>query len=158
MGKDWLAIRTKTEVSKYDAVRNVIQGWPEQVLYKVYQPQISQIAARGAGVIREIIRTDHNTQKEEPGRIKSGDMLKGVHYRVRERKKGFSMFVGWTDGVPGYSIFQEHGTKNGVRAMNSLEASREQMLSDLKALAYKVQIQHASDSTAVNFFDDGEDF
>lgn len=139
MAKDWFNIRVKTEASKFNAVRSKIMGWPEEVAREVYWPRLEEIGNLGAEFIKNIIATDTNTKKYEqggpPGRIDSKDMYNKVRSRARERKQGFSLFVGWNDGRPGYSIFQELGTKSGVQAMNSIQQSQEYMLSLLKSMA-----------------------
>ena len=44
----------------------------------------------------------------------------------------YEFTVGWLDGTPGYSVFQEYGTKNGVAAMNSLQYTADFMRLELK--------------------------
>lgn len=143
MGKDWLNIRVKTEASKFDAVRSKIQGWPEEVAKEVYWPMLQEIGRQGRDYIRAIILSSTTPTGEQrarnggngPGRVKTGQMFDKVSSRARERKTGFSLFVGWAEGRPGYSIFQELGTRNGVIGMNAIAQAEEYMLSQLRAMA-----------------------
>lgn len=141
-GRSWLDISIKTEAKEFDSVRSKIMGWPEEVLKDVYWPQIQEIGRDGAEFMKEIIgSTENNTPTGEArgqdGRVKSGLMRDSVASRARERVKGYSLFVGWITGKPGYSIFQEQGTKNGIVAMNAVGQTQEYMLYRLKALKGK---------------------
>lgn len=141
--KDWATIRTKTKASDFDAVRAKIMGWPEEVAEDVFYPQLEIIAQNGKARIREIIETSATKTGAEraarggngPGRIKTAKMYNSVRARVRKRKNGFSAFVGWIDGTPGYASFQELGTANGVMGMNAIGQAREEMLMQIKGLA-----------------------
>lgn len=138
----WMTVRTKTERARFDSVRSKIMGYPEKVAKERYWPQLEQIAQDGVDYIRYIIATSETRTGQEranrgmgaAGRIDSGDMFDKVGARIRERKTGFSAFVGWIYGKPGYSIFQEQGTKRGVQGMHALEQAREYMLSELRAM------------------------
>lgn len=143
MAKDWFNIRVKTEASAFNAVRNKIMGWPEEVAKEVYWPMLQQVGRDGRDFIRYIILDSTTPTGEErarrggngPGRVNTGNMYNAVSSRARERKDGFSLFVGWADGRPGYSIFQELGTRNGVVGMNAIQQAEEFMLSQLRAMA-----------------------
>lgn len=151
----WFDIRVKTEASKFDAVRSKIMGWPEEVAKEVYWPMLEQIGLEGKAFIQQIIATDQNTKKFREGggegRIKSGLMYRSVKSRARERKNGFSLFVGWIDGRPGYSIFQEYGTRNGVVGMDAIGQAQEYMLSRLRAMAAGA---YSGSNRDINFEDD----
>lgn len=143
MGK-WMDIRVKTEVSKFNAVRSKIEGWPKEVAQDIYFPALEQIAKDGVDFMRFIIisaTTMTGAQRAAaggngPGRVDSGKMYDKVNYRARKRaKNGFSLFVGWVDGQPGYAIFQENGTKNGVIGMEALRQTQEYMYAEVVKLA-----------------------
>lgn len=139
----WFNIRVKTERQKFDAVRSIIQSWPEDVARDVYFPALAQIAEDGKQYVRYIIlSSDTATGRARagqggngPGRVDSGAMYDAVRARVNVNKGSFSALVGWLDGKPGYSIFQEQGTKNGVVGMNALGQAQEYMLSEIRKLS-----------------------
>jgi hypothetical protein len=143
VAKNWADIRVKTEAKNFDAVRAKILGWPEEVAEETYYPQLEIIAQNGKAIIQDIILSSTTPTGEarrssgggSAGRYNTGEMYKQVRARVRKRVRGFSAFVGWLEGKPGYTIFQEHGTKNGVKGMEAVSQSREYMLSRIRALA-----------------------
>lgn len=154
MPYDWFNVRFKTEASALNAVRSKILGWPQEVMREVYKPQIEAIGQEGVEFIRDVIRTSttktgerrQERGKGEPGRIKTGKMLKSVNVRVRDRKVGFTMNVGWIRGEPGYAIFQELGTsgepgddlfrgRDGIRGMDAIGQAHEFMLMRLREVA-----------------------
>lgn len=141
---NWMNIRVKTEASNFNYVRSKIEGWPSEVVEEFYWPALEAIAREGRDIIREIIEgAETPTGREraargegEAGRIKSGKMYNSVTTRVRRRvKNGFSVFTGWINGKPGYSIFQEQGTRNGIEAMNAIGITEVWMLEQIKSLA-----------------------
>lgn len=44
--------------------------------------------------------------------------------RKGKGKVRFFAEMGWLKGMPEYTLFQEYGTKNGIKAMNALDAGR----------------------------------
>ncbi len=133
-GGDWINLRVKVPAQDFNRVRTKIEGWPEEVAKEKFWPALEQIGREGADFIRYIVLTAPD--KDGGGRIKTGEMYDKVQSRARERAgNAFSLFVGWNRGEPGYTIFQELGTKNGVIAMNSISQAQEYMLSQLRALA-----------------------
>lgn len=127
-GRSWFDIRVQTEVENRNAVRSKIMGWPEHVAQTMYWPALDQIGKDGAEFMRGIIVAED--------RIDTWKMHNSVRSRPRQRAKdAYSLFVGWIDGKPGYAIFQEHGTRAGVVAMNSVSQTQEYMLSRIKQLA-----------------------
>lgn len=144
MSGNWFELRLKVPASDFDKVRNKIATWPEEVAKEVYHPQIRAIAEAGAQFIREIIEREVTPTGEErarkggngPGRVKSGKMINAVRARVRPRANGgISATAGWLTGEPGYAIFQELGTKNGVIGMDAIGQAHEFMLSELRRVA-----------------------
>lgn len=167
MGKDWVDIRIKVPQKDFDKIRTRIQGWPDEVMQDVYMPAVRAIAASGREYIRRII--DKSTTKtgearaaaggNGPGRVDTGDMRRAVGARTTPYKsgKGFSMFIGWvgtgsrltrqggdrsTTGAPGYAIFQEHGTKNGVEGMEAISQAEVFVMTKLRALASGKYVGH----------------
>jgi len=139
-----LHIRVKTEAANLNAVRSKIRGWPQHVARTVYWPQLNRITAEGVALGQEIIRTSYTpTGKSraargagEAGRIDTGNMIKSFTARNRETAgESFSSFVGWIYGKPGYSIFQELGTRNGIVGMNAIGQVQEYMLSEIRKMA-----------------------
>lgn len=153
MVDSWVDVRVKTEAAQFQAVRSKIMGWPEHVTQTVYEPLVKQIAANAVELIKYIILTAPNKTKE-PGRYDTGRMYDAVKFRFRPRTKGFSVFVGWIDGRPGYAIFQELGTSNGVKAMNAIGQASEYILSELKKAAAG---SYSASPTGFNFDAGGEE-
>lgn len=148
MGKDWLPIRVKTEQSKMNRVVDRIEGFPEEVMTKYFFQFLQGIAASGADVMRNYIEyNSHNYtptgQRRAdaggpgPGRRKSGDMIAGIKWSGKKVAPAkYEFLVGWLDGTPGYSVFQEYGTKSGVTAMNSLQYTADFMRREMKLLGH----------------------
>jgi hypothetical protein len=137
---NWFNIKVKTEASQFDKVRTKILGWPEEVAREVYWPELEKIGQEGVELIRFLILSNKDTKKYErtgvPGRVDTGRMVDSVTSRARERSgNSFSLFVGWIRGEPGYAIFQEQGTKNGVRALNAIGQAEVYMLERLRGLS-----------------------
>ncbi len=156
---DWLSIRVKAPARDFEKIRTKITGWPDEVMVKVYLPQIRAIAAQGRDYIRMIIDKSTtetgiaraNAGGNGPGRVDTGDMRRAVGSRTEERAGNkFAMFIGWvgngaklsrrggdrsTTGSPGYAIFQEHGTKNGVEGMEAIGQAEVFVITKLRALA-----------------------
>jgi hypothetical protein len=138
----WFDIRVKTERQKFDAIRSIIRTWPQEVAKEIYFPELEKIAENGKEYIRYIIlasdtdtgRRRANNGGNGPGRVDSGTMYDSVRARVNVNKDSFSALVGWLDGRPGYAIFQEHGTKNGVKGMEAIQQAQEYMLSEIRKL------------------------
>jgi hypothetical protein len=148
----WLVIRTKTEGDNFNAVRSRILTWNNDVAIPYYQQKLRGVASRGAKLIRQIIidsTTPTGEQRKEaggngPGRINSKDMYNAVGWKVsaKQARKNYSLRVGWVDGRPGYAIFQEHGTRNGVAAMNAIQQAQEQMLTEIRAMSNGKIVSH----------------
>lgn len=140
---DWFNIRIKTERSKFNSVRSIIKTYPEDVAQEVYYPALRQIAENGKDYMRYIIlASDTATGRKRaaqggngPGRVDTGKLYDGVRARTNINKDSFSAIVGWLDGKPGYAIFQELGTTNGVKGMEAIAQTQEYMLSEIKKLS-----------------------
>lgn len=140
---DWANVRVKANASDFDLLRSKILAHPGKVAKDVYYPALRRISQAGVDYMRYIILTSETATGKAragrggngPGRVDTGAMFDAVKMRVRERKDGFTSFVGWIDGRPGYSVFQEHGVKGGVVGMNALAQAQEFMLSEIRKLA-----------------------
>lgn len=145
----WLDIRVKTEARNLNAVRSRIEAWPDEVAQDIYYPAIKAIAGEGLTYMRGLI--EHSRTNPSGGRKngsytvrggsgqyarkRSGDMLRGTRVENRQGKKSLVSTVGWVRGQPGYAVFQEFGTKNGIVAMDSISQTTEYMRGLLQALA-----------------------
>lgn len=130
---DWIPIRIRTERGKMMHMKNRIMGYPEEAMTKYYFQQLQSITASAADVMKNFIEYDRSVRTPTgearkarggngPGRKDTGTMINGITWRgekISDAKYKFEF--GWLNGEPGYAIFQEHGTKNGVRAMHALE-------------------------------------
>lgn len=140
---DWFNLRVKVPTQQLNSTRNIIRAWPQKVAAEVYYPKLTQIAQEGRDYMRYIIlaaSTPTGVKRQGqggngPGRVNTGQMFDSVRYRVRQNKYNYSATIGWLDGKPGYAIFQELGTKNGVVGMNAVAQANEYMLSEIRALA-----------------------
>jgi hypothetical protein len=137
MGKNWIDIRLKTEPANMKYVKGRILGYPEEVLEKYYFQFLQYVAATGADVGRQYIgsaavstRTGQGEGRQ--GRVDSGTMQKNFKWSARKDGKKYIVDIGWINGTPGYSIFQEQGTKGGIVGMNAIGYVQEWVRSELK--------------------------
>lgn len=142
MGKNWFDIRIKTEQSAIKNVTSRIEGFPKEAMDKYFFQILQSIGAAAADVGREYIASAKVSTKTgeaqgRKGRVKSGDMKAGFKFdgghKVSDTK--YEFYFGWIDGTPGYSIFQELGTKNGIVAMHALQYARQFAASELKLVS-----------------------
>lgn len=128
--KNWIPIRVQTEPAKMKFMKTRIETFTD-VQIKRYFQLLQYIFATYAEAMRmDIAGKDYATPTgyarvarggPGPGRIVTGAMIKGVKWRGRKISDSRYLFeIGWLDGRPGYAIFQEYGTKNGVKAMKIL--------------------------------------
>jgi len=134
---DWIDIRIKTEPANMKHVKARILGYPEEVLEKYYFQFLQYVAAAGADIGRQYIgsaavNTPTGLGEGRQGRVKSGDMQKNFKWSARKDGKRYVVDIGWINGTPGYSIFQEHGTKNGIVGMNAVGYVTDWIRSELK--------------------------
>lgn len=159
MSRNWIDARIKVRQADIEKVRSKIVGWPDEVMTDIYYPALRAIAAEGREFIRNIIDKSTTATGQAraaaggngPGRVDTGDMRRAVGSRASLYKsgKGFSIFIGWVgtsatlsrtgtragQGTPGYAIFQEHGTKNGVEGMEAIGQAEVFVMTKLRALA-----------------------
>jgi len=146
MGKDWIRIRVKTEPAKMKYVKGRIEGFGEEAMGKFFFQQLQSMTASGVDVMKNFIsshpsvRTRSGAERKArggngPGRVDTGlmkDSITWKGYKISKRRYRFEF--GWLDGTPGYAIFQEQGTKNGVKAMNSIAYATAFMRNELQLL------------------------
>lgn len=144
---DWIKIRVKTEPAKMKYTKGRIQGFASEAMGKYFFQQLQGMTASGADVMRNFIsshpsvRTRTGAERKArggngPGRVDTGLMKDSIKWRyVGKGANGNYRFeFGWINGTPGYAIFQEQGTKNGVRAMNSIAYATAFMRNELQLL------------------------
>lgn len=146
MGKDWMPIRVKTEPSKRQHIKNRIMGFPDEAMGKFFFQQLQSVTASAVDVMKNFITYDRSVWTRTgldraassggyKGRVETGTMVNAITWKggkVGPHKYKFEF--GWLNDEPGYSIFQEHGTKNGVKAMNSLAYAMEFARAELRLL------------------------
>lgn len=141
----WLDVRTKYEPSAMKHAVASIYGHPDQVMEKYYFQKLQQIVAAGADIQREYLNSRPNYTKtgqkrkaaggNGPGRIDTGTMKDGIKWSSQKTAKGrYDFKFGWINGTPGYSIFQEYGTANGIQGMGSLAYALEFVRKEIKYL------------------------
>lgn len=129
-------------------MRNVqakIEGWPNEAFVKYYFQALQSLTAEAARVMKDYIAssavsTDTGQAQGREGRVKTGTMKDGIKSNasggrggIKQNNKYLFLF-GWLDGTPGYAIFQEWGTRNGITAMNSQRYAAEWARKELKSL------------------------
>jgi hypothetical protein len=146
MGKDWIPIRVKAEPNKRQYLRNRIMGFPDEAVGRFYFQQLQSVTASAVDVMRNFITYDRSVWTQTgidrasraggyKGRVDTGTMVNAISWtggKVGPHKYKFEF--GWLTGEPGYSIFQEQGTKNGVKAMNSLAYAMEFARAEIRLL------------------------
>lgn len=138
MAKDWLGIRIKTEPQNIKYVKGRIEGYPQEAFQKYFFQALQSMASQGVDVMRTYIETyswyDSKGNKRR-GRVDTGFMRDSVKWSGRKLENGNYRFeFGWLEGKPGYAIFQEQGTKNGVQAMNAIAYATEFMRNELRLM------------------------
>jgi len=153
---DWIPIRIRTESANMNKVVARIEGYPEEATQKYFFQALQSISASAADVMRSYIESNPavftptgEARKASggngPGRVKTGAMRDAVKWRGgKDGKNKYSFQFGWIDGAPGYSVFQEYGTKNGVTAMNAIQYTADFVRRELRLLgnaptSYKVR-------------------
>lgn len=145
MAKNWVPIRLKTERAKMKHVQARVTGWADEVIQKGYFPWLQQLMAAAADVGREYIgsaavSTRTGQREGRRGRVKTGEMQKGFTWNYGEKVKDGDKYrfrVGWINGTPGYSIFQEHGVQGGVVGMNAIGYVTEFLRTEIRVSDFK---------------------
>ena len=146
MSKDWMPIRIKTEPAKTQYVKNRIMGFPDEAVGKFYFQQLQSVSASAVDVMKNFITYDRSVWTETglrrasrrggyKGRNDTGEMVSRITWRgAKVGPHKYKFEFGWLDGEPGYAIFQEQGTKSGVKAMNSLAYAMEFARQELRLM------------------------
>jgi len=130
---DWAAIRVQTEPDKLKYVSQKLSAYTTDYIGKYYFQKLQQVAALAADVGRNYIeyspsvRTPTGEARGAKGRVLTGEMrdnFKASVVSIQARTK-YSVTLGWLDGRPGYAIFQELGTSNGIKAMGAVRFTAE---------------------------------
>ncbi len=129
---NWGKARVKVEPAKMKYVQGKIEGFADKALGPYFFQFMQKMMPEAVDVMRHYLEAKPNWTPtgearkarggDGPGRVDSGDMQRAISWRqVPTGIKGYYRFqLGWVNGEPGYSIFQEQGTKNGVKGMNSI--------------------------------------
>lgn len=146
--KSWANIRNQaTSQRQMKAMIAQVTAIPRDLIEKKYFAAMTSIAWDARKLIQEIILESHTeTGKErvrsgrgsEAGRYETGAMYNAVWANVRKAGKGgmsYSAQVGWLAGTPGYAVFQEQGTKSGIKGMRALETASQYIEDELRKLA-----------------------
>lgn len=163
MAKDWLPIRIQTEPSKRQAVKSRIMGYPAEAMEKYFFQRLQSVTASAVDVMKNYITYDKRVFTETglrrsaagrgyAGRVDTGNMVDAISWRGQKiSNEKYKFEFGWLDGTPGYSIFQEHGTKNGVAAMNSLAFATEFARAELRLLGSNPRSFRATAASRMRF-------
>lgn len=144
-GKSWIFIRIggKSRFDPYAEAKlaaRIIRA-PREILVKNYYQTMLKAVFAARKLMREIIiSSETETGRKRaakggkgPGRVKSGDMLDAVWARVvKEGDNKYVGEVGWLLARPGYPVFQEHGTRTGITAMNALQKAKDYVAREMR--------------------------
>lgn len=128
-GHGWMSIRISGDGKEIEKLAAAVVRKPEEIMVKYYFQQVQRIVFEARRLMLEIItRAETETGKlraarggNGPGRIKTKKMIDAVWARAYKNGSGGVVgTVGWLNGRPGYAIFQEHGTRTGIVAMDAL--------------------------------------
>jgi len=143
-GRSWANIRVQSDEKHLRNMAASIERAPEEFFVKNYYRHIQRIAFDARLLIIQIIEESETPTGERrvakgagrAGRIDTEEMLKAVWARiVKTGNKSYRMEVGWLEGKPGHAIFQEHGTRTGIKAMNSLNRAADFIEDEIRKLA-----------------------
>lgn len=141
-GHGWAWARLKGDGKALTKMAARITRAPEEIFVKYYYQQITRIVFAARQIIIKRIETattptgrERAKRGGEPGRIESGTMKKRVWARVNKQGSGrYRADVGWLEGLPGYAIFQEHGTRGGIVAMDALREAGDYIEAEMNKL------------------------
>lgn len=140
---NWGSARVKTEQSKMKYVQGLIEGYAEKAIGPYFFQYLQSMMPEAVDVMQQYLNERPNWTEtgikrramggNGPGRVKSGDMQRAISWRqIPTGRKGYYKFqVGWVNGEPGYAIFQEQGTKNGIKAMNAIGYTTEWLRNEI---------------------------
>lgn len=161
-GHGWISIRISSDGKEIKKLAAAVVRKPEEILVKYYFQQVQRIAFEARRLMIKIINeaeTETGRRRAlkggKPGRIETGRMVEKVWARAyKTGSGGIAATVGWLDGRPGYAVFQEHGTRGGIVAMNALRAAGdyiEQEMDKLSRGGYKYRRDTDWDWDAPNY-------
>lgn len=144
-GKSWRFIRIAGDAKQAGGIYNMaarISRAPEEIFVKYYYQQIQKIVFQARRIMLRIIDesvTEKGLQRSRkggnPGRVDTGTMRDKVWARAYKASNNrYRAEVGWLDGRPGYAIFQEQGTRNGIVAMNALREAGDYIEAEMDKL------------------------
>lgn len=143
---DWGAVKMGTEQSKLKYVQSLIEGYAEKSIGPRFFQFMQSMMPEAVDVMKNYLNERPNWtetgQKRKsaggngPGRVDTGTMRDAISWKqIPTGRKGYYRFrVGWITGEPGYAIFQEQGTKNGVKAMNAIGYTNEWLRAEIALL------------------------
>jgi hypothetical protein len=141
-GHGWAWARLKGDGKALTKMAARISQAPDEIFVKYYYQQVVRIVFQARKLMLKTI--DESTTPTgaararrggEPGRIDTGKMRKRVWARANKTGAGrYRADVGWLDGIPGYAIFQEHGTRGGIVAMNALQIAGDYIEEEMRKL------------------------
>lgn len=144
-GKSWIHIRISGD-SQNGGLKKMaarITRAPEEIFVKNYYQAVLKIVFQARQLMRQIIRESTTPTgaeraakgKGESGRIDTAKMIDAVWARVSKPSKDkYRAEVGWLTGRPGYAIFQEYGTRNGIKGMGALQQASDYIAREMDKL------------------------
>lgn len=143
-GHGWQFIRLggrgKADMPK--KLANRITRAPEEIFVKYYFQKIQGIVAQARRIMIQTIDesvTEKGIERSrkggKPGRRDTDKMRDSVWAKAYKEGTRYRAEVGWLDGRPGYAIFQEHGTRNGIVGMDALRKAGDYIEAEMDKLA-----------------------
>ncbi len=138
-------------------MQNILRtGLPERIFVAKYRrlmiKELGVISRENKEEMRKYLVTDTGKQRKANGgkyagrdttgaQADGGKMVKsyGVNQATGSYKNGKYVFrLGWGESAPDYTPFQEYGTRSGIKAMNTLMRSQEQ----IKDIIYQLKAKN----------------
>ena len=156
---NWGKARVATEPGKMKYVQGQVEGFAEKALGPYFFQFMQKMMPEAVDVMRNYLEARPNWtptgEKRKamggngPGRVDTGTMRDAISWKqIPTGVKGYYKFrVGWVNSEPGYAIFQEQGTKSGVKAMNSIGYTTEWLRQEVELLgrgrsAIRTRVSH----------------
>ena len=104
--------------------------------FQKMQSRSADVLRETKDYIRHVAVTETGRKRgKNKGRYESGDMhdnfigTRGSGTKITRSGKSVRFFfeLGWLEGMPNYTLFQEFGTRNGIVGMNALARAREEI-------------------------------
>lgn len=138
-GRSWVDIRTSARYkTEFDKLKTHVTRLPGEVM-KGYYAEVRDIAWKIVYETRQYILDDTRTKKYqetgEKGRIDTGKMVASFWTHVDAySEKGYKVNLGYLAGKPGYAIFQEYGTRQGLVGVEALRFARDRLDEELRKM------------------------